>query len=845
MSAEGIKLGKKGTVGKGSGRGGASLMILFSATIFVSAALLFLVQPMFAKFILPLFGSTPAVWTGSMMFFQAALLIGYLYVHLTTTWLGPRKQAMLHLVVVALPLLVFFLAGPLARPSDEWAPAAQGNPIFLLIGLLAVSVGLPFFALSTTNPLVQRWMADTDHPSAKDPYFLYRASNLGSIIGLLGYPLVIERQLTLATQGWIWSVGYGLLMLLVVASAVVLWRSNPAPATQEEVEPLAGDPVSGGGSPQTVEPSLGGASGSGAPTMLRRLRWIGLTFVPSSMMLGVTAFITTDITPIPLLWVVPLSLYLLSFVIVFSPSQRVPDLIHKIMVAALPLMMAVLVITILMDMRDPFYLFILLHLLGFFVVAMVLHGEVARDRPPARHLTEFYLWVAVGGVLGGIFNAVIAPLAFDTVIEYQLAIVLACLFVPGLVLSRLLRSNGRENRGERAVGRGGEEGQSPERSANDEEHEPSSNGSVSGVHRASPGPRWLNLALDLALPLALGLGLLGLGWLIDNGTFDSLNETINSSLGSTVLDRSVIWSTVIGLAIGVCLWIAYSVGRPIRFGLAIAAIILAVSYAEAEQATLFEDRSFFGVYRVTGDEDLHTLVFGSTNHGAQIFGNEPPVPTTYYHSTGPVGQVFEALPGEATSRPAVIGLGTGTMACYNKPGQQMTFYEIDPLIEDVARNNSLFTYLNDCPGQNEVILGDARLSLADAEDASYGVMVADAFSSDAIPVHLMTREAIDLYFDKLDENGVLVMHISNRHLELESVLGNVAQDAGLACRAQYDQLNEGIPGKFVSHWVVMTREEGNLGDMAGDERWRTCDQDPSAPVWTDDYSNLLSTFQWN
>ncbi len=276
----------------------------------------------------------------------------------------------------------------------------------MLLGLLAVAIGLPFFAISATNPLIQRWLADTDHPAARDPYFLYRASNLGSVIGLLGYPLVVERELTLANQGLWWSVGYGLLIVLVFASAVMLWRSTPATAVaerEEEAEPLAGDPISGGGSSQTADPALGGSSSqeAGRLTLVRRLRWIGLTFVPSSLMLGVTAFITTDITPIPLLWVIPLSLYLFSFVVVFSPSQRMPDLIHKVMVGFMPLMMALLVITVLIELRNPYWLLIGLHLLGFFVVAMVLHGEVARDRPAARHLTEFYLWVAVGGVLGG------------------------------------------------------------------------------------------------------------------------------------------------------------------------------------------------------------------------------------------------------------------------------------------------------------------------------------------------------------------------------------------------------------------------------------------------------------
>jgi hypothetical protein len=808
------EIGKKGASQKGA-PGRTSLMILFSVTIFVSASLLFLVEPMFAKFILPLFGSTPAVWTGSMMFFQMALLIGYLYVHATTAWLGARKQAVLHLAVVLLPLLVL----PLAVPADEWAPSSEANPIFLLLGLLLVSVGLPFFAISTTNPLVQRWLADTDHPAARDPYFLYRASNLGSVIGLLGYPLLLERELTLDTQGIVWSVGYGLLLILVLASAVMLWRSpRPSVAEGEEVaEPLAGDPVSGGGSPQTADPSLVTEPREERLTLVRRLRWIGLTFVPSSLMLGVTAFITTDITPIPLLWVIPLSLYLFSFVVVFSPSQRMPDLIHKVMVGTLPVMMAVLVLTILIELRNPYWLLILLHLVGFFVVAMVLHGEVARDRPPARNLTEFYLWVSVGGFLGGVFNALIAPIAFDTVVEYPLAIVLACVFLPGLVLSRLLQSDrdggeeGRSREGEEVSGDGEEQRET-----------------ITSSGSRTPGSRQMALALDLALPLALGLAMWGISTAIDEYL--------------PVDYISLAWQTMLGLAVGLCLWFAYSATRPIRFGLGIAAILI-VGTITSGAGALYEDRSFFGVYRVTGDDQVHTLVFGDTNHGSQVLEVQPPEPTTYYHPTGPVGQVFDALP-EATSRPAVVGLGTGTMACYNRPGQQLTFYEIDPLVESIARNNDLFTYLRDCPGQNDVVLGDARLSLADAPDAEYGIIVADAFSSDAIPVHLMTREAVDLYFDKLQSDGVLLMHISNRHLEIEPVLGNVAQDAGLVCRAQYDQENESTPGKFISHWVMMSREEGALGSMADDARWSSCETNPDSPVWTDDYSNLLSTFVW-
>ncbi len=805
------------------------MMLLFSVTIFTSAALLFLIEPMFAKFVLPSFGGTPAVWTGSMMFFQAALLTSYLYVHATTSWLGARRQAVVHLVVVLLPLAAFALWG---RIDDEraaaWAPAAGDFPLFSLLGLLAVAIGLPFFAISATNPLIQRWLADTEHPAAKDPYFLYRASNLGSVIGLLGYPLVVERELGLDEQGFYWSwVGYAVLVVLVFASAAVLWRSSPASAAtvQEDEELAAASPNppvgAGGGAPETgaplAEPVAGGMSS--APTLLRRLRWIGLAFVPSSLMLGVTAFVTTDITPIPLLWVIPLSLYLFSFVIVFSTNQRMPDVMHKVMVGALPLMMALLAVTMVTGLNEPYWLLILLHIFGFFVVAMVLHGELARDRPPVRNLTEFYLWVAVGGVLGGVFNALIAApgRVFDTVVEYPLAIVLACLFLPGVVLARLL----------------GNGGQVTELEAPEEERGPEGGEGYAGEWLLDPR------LLDVVLPVGLALVMLGLNWVIDNVVDPGLVIAGSSGI-------SVLWQSLIGISIGLCLWFAYSANRPIRFGLGIAVVIVVGTLTSGEGA-LYQDRSFFGVYEVTSDGQENKLSYGSTNHGAQILGQTPPEPITYYHRTGPIGQLFEALPEETTgSRAAMIGLGTGSMACYNTSGQRWDFYEIDPLIESIARDESLFTFLSACPGEEDVILGDARLRLADsAPDGEYGVIVADAFSSDAIPVHLLTREAIDLYFSKLQSDGVLAMHISNRHLELQPVLGNLARDAGLTCYFQFDPNAENIPEKFPSEWVVMARQQEDLGSVPNDPRWQPCLREPDSAVWTDDYSNLLSTFIWN
>lgn len=825
MSAGANRLGK-GMFQKGASSGHwAFMMVLFSTTIFVSAALLFLVEPMFAKFVLPSFGGTPAVWTGSMMFFQAALLTSYLYVHATTSWLGARRQAVLHLGVVLLPLLLFVLAGPIDVPAEDWAPPAESNPLFWLLGLLLVSIGLPFFVISATNPLIQRWLVDTDHPSARDPYFLYRASNLGSVIGLLGYPLVVERELTLANQGIVWTVGYGFLVVLVFASAVVLWRSAPAPeTTQEEEEPLSGDPISGGGSSQ-ADPSLTSGLQS-SPTFLRRLRWIGLAFVPSSLMLGVTAFITTDITPIPLLWVLPLSLYLFSFIVVFSTNQRMPDLIHKVMVAALPVVMALLVVTSLTGIRSPYWALILLHLFGFFVVAMVLHGELARDRPPARNLTEFYLWVSVGGVLGGVFNALIAPVVFNTVVEYSLAIVLACLFVPGTVLAQLLRRRSRQ-----------EEERDQEGSEEEEARDRSEEG-------RSRNPRLARI-LDFALPVALGVVVYALGVGVDS--INPSPEWVISFFGENW--RTFLWQTAIGLAAGLCLYFAYVDNRSIRFGLGIAALIVAATIATGAGSILFEDRSFFGLYKVSQDSEnpaYRALVVGNTNHGAQIVGPVPPEPIAYQERTGPFGQLFDTLPEETTDESplAVLGLGPGTMACYTEPGQQMTFYEIDPMVERMARDPNLFTYLRDCQGEFDVTIGDARIKMNDVPDGSYGMVVAEAFNSDAIPVHLLTREALELYLQKLNDTGVMVFNIANRYVDLEPVLGNLAQDLGLLCYSQFDANAEENPNKLASQYAVLAREEADLGGVPDDGRWQPCTTNASG-VWTDDFSNLLGTFVFN
>ena len=433
--------------------------LLFACTLLVSASLLFLVEPMFARMVLPRLGGSPSVWNTCLVFYQAVLLAGYVYAHLTTRWLGPRRQAVLHLLVMLLPWLVL----PIAIRGLEM-PYGASSPVPWLLTILAISVGLPFFVLSASAPMLQSWFAQTGDRSAQDPYFLYGASNLGSLLGLLGYPLLLEPWLRLGVQSWVWTAGYGLLTLLTVISAVALWRSPSrlGQARQSERLPTdspAADPVGRIGNPsynQIANPSSAPADfpdelaipPMGSPTLGRRMHWLLLALIPSSLLLGVTTYVSTDIAAVPLVWVIPLAIYLLSFVQVFGRrrtfSQSVPPVTrtvlaglqavllprHALVIRIQPLLIVLVAATFYFSPYFSIPLRIGLHLGLFYLTALVCHGEMARLRPAARHLTEFYLWMSLGGVLGGLFNAMLAPLLFSTVVEYPLMIAAACFARP-------------------------------------------------------------------------------------------------------------------------------------------------------------------------------------------------------------------------------------------------------------------------------------------------------------------------------------------------------------------------------------------------------------------------------
>jgi hypothetical protein len=722
------------------------MVVLFAVTLFLSSSLLFVVQPMMAKMVLPLLGGSPAVWNTCMVFFQATLLAGYLYAHASTRWLRFQHQAIVHISL----LTISFLALPIVLASHYAEPPATGTPVMWLLWMLLVTVGLPYFLVSSSGPLLQRWFTRTDHPSAADPYFLSVAGNAGSICALLAYPAVLEPLLRVREQSTVWTAGYVCLVLLTATCFFLVYTRSKAtrderPATSDQRPPTSDQ----------------------RPTARQRSYWILLAFVPSSLLLGVTTFLTTDVAAVPLFWIVPLVIYLLTFVLVFA---RRTVLSHAAMVRALPLWVLPLAWLVAFNTNLPVVAQGPIHLLTFFFAAMVCHGELAQRRPSGQYLTEFYLCMSIGGVLGGIFNALLAPLMFSSVLEYPLVLVLACALRPAMK----------------------------------EESEPV-----------------LRRRLDFALPLVVGAFALAMMFLLDAA----------ESKAPLTLLLVFILPTVVCFSFS---------RRPLRFALSVGALMMAAgTYAAAQEHVTHRGRSFFGVHRVYDmpEKNLRYLVHGGIIHGVQHLDvDRRREPVMYYDKNGPIGHLFNALPRRSEiKRIGVVGLGIGGLAAYSQAGQQWTFFEIDPTIADLARDSRQFTYLSDSPARMRIVLGDARIALTKEPDSAFDMLIVDAFSSDAIPVHLLTREALQLYWQKIDSQGVMAFHISNRYLELGPLVCALARDAGLLCLVRSDK---------DSDWAVMARSAAVLGPVTTDSRWHQVAAKPGSYTWTDDFSNPLSLVRW-
>lgn len=765
------------------------MSLLFAITLFLSAFLLFWSQPMLGKMLLPLLGGTPAVWNTCMLFFQGVLLAGYAYVLASTRWLTTRAQIVLHAALL--------LAASVSLPIAISASASGGvpeaaSPVAWLLKTLLLTVGLPFFALSASAPLLQKWFSRTGAASASDPYFLYAASNAGSLVALLGFPILLEPNLALREQSRAWALGYAALAALVVTCAATVWRSRS---------------TARGAADETVNAATVYAATESSPlkafperlNIRQRLRWTLLAFVPSSLVLGATTYITTDLVAVALLWVIPLSLYLLSFVLVFARTEVVP---RWLMARVLPGAAALLALVYLSGATQPAWFLILFHLVFLFAAAMVCHGQLADERPAARHLAEFYFWLSVGGVLGGVFNVLLAPLVFNTVVEYPLVILLACYLRPAF------RREGRSLLGLKLQERGSED------ESNAVEDDP----------RA--------LRLDLLLPLAIF----------------ALAAAL--TLVAPHLDIKTVERAAVALGLPLFLVNHFFAPRPLRFALGIAAVMLAsVFFTAPSGQTLHASRNFFGTLRVTTDGGLRWLRHGSTLHGREFTDTARACePLSYYHREGPLGSVFDAFDAKqgASRSVAVVGLGAGTTAAYARTGETWTFYEIDPAVVLIARNPHFFKYVSECAGAPvSIVLGDARIRLREAPTQGYGLIVLDAFSSDAVPAHLMTREALALYLSKLAPGGLVVFHVSNRSLELDRVVVGLARDAGIVVRVFADKEYKPEIGKDPSTWVVVARTESDLGALAQDARWELLDERTRKPeLWRDDFSNIIRVFKW-
>jgi hypothetical protein len=728
------------------------ILIVYTAAIFTSALLLFSVQPLFTKMVLPRLGGSPAVWSVAMVFFQSLLLGGYAYAHYLMQIRSRIVPVAVHLVLLVIALLTL----PLSI-ANGWGEPPTSGYAFWLLGLFAVSIGLPFFALAANNPLLQAWFVRTGHPNGPDPYFLYASSNIGSFLALLSYPVLLEPMFTLRTQNLIWTCGYGLLILLIAGCGVLLLRS-PANVA---IETLADD------------------ADAPAPDWALRMRWIFLAAVPSGLLIAVTAHISTDVAAAPLLWVLPLSLYLLTWVLVFQSRPLLP---HKWMLMLQPLAIAGVIVLLAVGGEQNLLLTLGGHQLCFFVIAMACHGELARTRPPSKYLTGFYVALSFGGMVGGLFAGLIAPFIFSWIAEYPILLALAALCRPPA--------------GERL-------------------------------------PRWSRWVWPLLAVLAVAL----------------IAPSWSSGKVFTWLDDHRVW--MIG-AVGVLsamLALALNANRWKIFATVAVALVLIRAYP-ADDGRVETVRSFFGVHKivVTANGQYHVLMHGTTIHGAEKFRNDDTSPVTgrpeaitYYHKDGGIGQAISAIRARKGGpiRVAVIGLGAGTLTCASEPGEDWKFFEIDQTMVDTARDPKYFTFIQNCEPDLNPVIGDARLTFAKEPDGIYDLIIVDAYSSDAIPIHLATEEAMEIYKQKLAPQGAVVMHVSNRHLELSSVVVGIADANDLKSWVYSEDSGRDNEYIFSTSVVVSARDEADVGALASSDKWALTEAEDNQRVWTDDYSNVL------
>lgn len=735
-----------------------SPIFLFALTLFSSASLMFVLQPMFGKALLPLLGGSASVWNTCMVFYQSILFLGYLYAHLLSTRLGYRTHLFIHASLLIISL--YFL--PIAIPEGS-NPPTSGNPSLWLITTLSISIGLPFFILSTNSPLLQKWFSRIGHHTSSDPYYLSIASNSGSLIALLSYPFLLEPTIGISLQQRFWSVGFLLLTALIVLCMTLLKQQHFQTNAQRKSASLL------------IQ----------KPSLKVQFEWLLLAFVPSSLLLGTTNFISIDIATVPLLWVIPLALYLFSFILVFSKFGYA---IHKKIFLIQPWIIVSFLLYYFSNQKlSSFTLELFLHLVVFFISIMVCHGELAKKRPATDYLTQYYLIMSFGGMLGGIFNSFIAPFIFSSIYEYPLMIVFALLLNPIHKRIRLyLKAN-------------------------------------------------LSKIIFATYFFAFGIIL-------------SINV---SQFDDTFLIACAVISTIAATYFYFKKAILY---LPL-FGL----LVVSCATPEKQQGIelLHQSRNFYGVLSVkkmsefdsgSGNETVHEIYSGTTKHGLQVLSNSDMqcTPNGYYSPQGPLGTIFSNFDGLNDDWSiAVVGLGAGEMAGYSKNSQDWTFFELNPAVVELAKNPEYFTYLTECIQDYGIEIGDARITL-EKQTQRYNMLVIDAFTSDSIPTHLLTKEALELYFSRLEPDGLLVFHISNRYLDLKKVLSDHAAQLGLSMLVQEFRPENRPPLVYRSDWAIMARNETTLQPLLTNSsqfHWEKPPHYADARSWTDDFTSIMNVWK--
>lgn len=792
----------------------ASAVALVSLTMALAAANMFILQPMIGKLLAPWLGSVPAVWTACMLFFQLILLAGYIYAHWISRTFELTRQFILHGLVVTISATVL----PLAIPQFMINSIPEGgyHALWIMITLL-ISVGLPALVLSATAPLIQVWVGATTQKIASNPYPLYIASNTGSLLGLLSYPFIIEPNFTLTMQRFLWSISWFVYASLLGIVAFLCYRqrryqdseassvrgtkkldvSNKLQTSHEELSPMSRE-IAG---KRSYKNELQSRSVGDSSEILQSLRWLMLSFVPSSLLLGVTNHITTDIAAMPMLWTIPLAIYLLSWTFSFSDFAKGLNPIIRFMAPLAAIAAAFLWAA---DFREQTRFVLTVHLLALLAICWAMHRMLYESRPATLRITSFYISLALGGALGGIFNAIIAPLIFSGFVEYPLSLAMALLLIPGFKFAspRNLRDHS----------------------------------------WAEFGQLMVLLVLVVLCTAALSKyahqSILWKIWSLDS---------IATKLGWTNEQTGKWMEFAIPLIPAILL-----MGRPRFQAAAITTALIVGIWINHSSHVLLRERSFFGVLTVLeyrNEFPAHALVHGGIMHGEQRIASAADrlEARSYYHKDGPLGDVMDVSAQQKSSfSTAAIGLGTGSIAAYGQPHRPITFFELDPAVEAIARNPAFFTYLTDCAqrgGQVSVKIGDARLTMARTPEV-FDLIVVDAFSSDAIPLHLITKEAIDGWFLHLNSDGVVTFHVSNRYLDLIPVLANAALAVGAEAFVREDVQGDPSNGRGGSTWVVLCKDRKTAQSFLTRPDWRVAPTRPELAVWTDDFASILPVIKF-